>query len=95
MNKDLLNTLTKEQLEKARSCRSSRELLDLAKQEGLELTEEQLQHVNGGGNCGQPDPEMCPHCQSMNTKWTYYDHSDNEIDYVCNDCGHVWKGKFR
>ena len=40
--------LTPEQLEKARACATPEELLELAKQEGFELTDEQLESVAGG-----------------------------------------------
>ena len=40
--------LTPEQLEKARACATPEELLELAKQEGFELTDEQLNAVAGG-----------------------------------------------
>ena len=41
--------LAPELLEKAKACTSADELLELAKSEGVELTEEQLEAVNGGG----------------------------------------------
>ena len=40
--------LTQEQLEKAKACKSVDELMDLARQEGGELTDEQLESVAGG-----------------------------------------------
>lgn len=53
--KDLLfKGLTQEQIEKAKSCKSIEDLLACAQQEGLELTEEQLSAVSGGG-CNDDD----------------------------------------
>ena len=43
-----LDDLTPEQIEKARACASANELVSLAKEEGLELTDEQLESVAGG-----------------------------------------------
>ena len=45
--------LTPEQKEKALACKTPDELLELAKEEGYDLTEEQLQSVSGGswGDC--------------------------------------------
>jgi len=40
--------LTPDQMEKARTCRSSDDLVELAKSEGIELTDEQLDTVAGG-----------------------------------------------
>ena len=48
MKEALLNGLTKEQIAKVKSCKSSEELLALAKAEGVELSDEQLRAVNGG-----------------------------------------------
>ena len=47
------NELTPDQMEKARACKSSDELVELAESEGIELTDEQLDAVSGGSwyNC--------------------------------------------
>ena len=43
-----LDNLTAEQTEKAKACKTADELLDLAKAEGVELTDEQLEGIAGG-----------------------------------------------
>lgn len=45
--------LTPEQMEKARTCKSSDELVKLAASEGVELTDDQLEAISGGSwyNC--------------------------------------------
>ena len=48
MKEELLKGLTKEQIAKVKQCKNHEELLALAKQEGIELTDEQLEAVNGG-----------------------------------------------
>ena len=48
MKKELLNGLTKEQIAKVKACKNGEELLKLAKEEGIELSDEQLEAVNGG-----------------------------------------------
>ena len=95
MKDELLKSLTKEQLERARACKSNKELLELAKEEGIELSEEQLGSVHGGAciQGKQPEHRMCPHCMSNNTDFSYYDESENEVDYYCKDCGHKWEEK--
>jgi bacteriocin-like protein len=49
-----INDLTPEQMEKARACKNSDELVELAKSEGIELTDDQLDSISGGSwyNCG-------------------------------------------
>ena len=53
--------LTPQQKEKAIACKSPEELLALAKEEGVELTEEQLESVSGGWDfsCNGYDPQAC------------------------------------
>ena len=48
MREDLFKGLSEEQLAKVRACKNKDELLELAKEEGVELTEEQLEGVSGG-----------------------------------------------
>ena len=47
------NELTPEQKDKVRACKSSDELIELAKSEGVQLTDEQLDAIAGGSwyNC--------------------------------------------
>lgn len=42
-----ISNLSPEVIAKAKACTTKEELLDLAKQEGIELTEEQLASVSG------------------------------------------------
>ena len=51
MKKELLKGLTEEQIAKVKLCKNSDELLMLAKAEGVELTDEQLTAISGGGAC--------------------------------------------
>ena len=43
MNKLDLNSLTKEQIEKAMACETPEELIELAKKAGIEITKEQAE----------------------------------------------------
>ncbi len=47
--------LTPEQIEKARACASADELFELAKAEGIELSDEQLDSVAGGDSWSLPE----------------------------------------
>ena len=40
--------LTPEQMEKVKACKSAEELIELAKAEGVELTDEQFESISGG-----------------------------------------------
>ena len=48
MKEELLKGLTEEQIARVRACKSNEEILKIAKEEGIELTDEQLRAVNGG-----------------------------------------------
>ena len=43
-----IKDLTSEQMEKAKACASPSELIELAKAEGVELSDEQLEQISGG-----------------------------------------------
>lgn len=45
--------LTPEQMEMARACKSASDLIELAEEEGVELTDDQLEAIAGGAwyNC--------------------------------------------
>lgn len=95
MNKDnLLKGLSEEQIAKVKACRSHEELLELAKKEGIQLNEEQLEAVNGGGCTSEPprgDKLICPKCGSTKTGWTWFPFIGYEC--TCGDCGHTWTKK--
>ena len=43
--------LTEEQKKKAQACKTPEEMLALAREEGYELSDEQLEAVSGGWDC--------------------------------------------
>ena len=56
--------LTSEQIEKAKACETTDDLVELARAEGMELSDEQLDAVVGGDNewycaCNQPTAYSC------------------------------------
>ena len=82
MNDDLFKGLTDEQIAKAKACKNSDEILELAKNEGIELNDEQLEAVSGG--CGTPTPLSqwkCPECRKKAIIWLGGD------NYKCDACG--------
>ena len=89
--KDLLKGLTNEQISKVRACKSQEELLTLAKQEGIELSDEQLAAVSGGNALCESTPPIgkCPYCKSENTAYRNLgpiESSGNPYLFQCNDC---------
>ena len=94
MREELLKGLSEEQIKKVEACKSSEEVLNLAKAEGVELNEEQLEAVSGG--CG--GGKKCPKCGSTNVKRKTEDvdlvehqgPGSKVIAYICKDCKHAW-----
>ena len=90
MKQELLKGLTEEQIAKVKACKSQEEILAFAKEEGIELTEEQLESVSGGctedisGNKGFS--VTCPGCKRY--RWCHWLKKDGEYQYMeCPDCG--------
>ncbi len=54
MRDELFKGLSEEQIKKVKDCKNSEEILNLAKAEGIELSDEQLEAVSGGGCLGTP-----------------------------------------
>ena len=89
MKQDLLKGLTEEQIAKVKACKNQEEIMALAEQEDINLTEEQLDAINGGcfsssGKCGK--------CGSKNIEETYHDRGYAGEYYTCKckKCGHTW-----
>lgn len=86
MKAELLKGLTEEQIAKLKACKSNEEVLRIAKEEDIELTDEQLEAVSGG-DCAAP-PRVCPSCNSTNTG--FVPRTDMVSEWECLDCGHRW-----
>ena len=85
--KDLLKGLTPEQIKKLKACKNRDDLLTLAKDEGIELTPEQLEAVSGGG-------ALCHSSMTKDCKWPncdgvadYVNSHDGTSLYKCRKCG--------
>lgn len=90
MKKELLKGLSEEQIAKAKACKTHEELLKLAKEEGIELSDEQLAVVSGGGLCMSTPTFTCPKCGSTNV--SAYNQTGPAIVWfcTCKDCKHKW-----
>ena len=87
MKKELLKGLTEEQIAKVKECKSQEELLKLAKAEGVELSDEQIEAVNGGGCLSSM---ACPNCGSKDFRKLAIYQVSGCSTYKCNECGHEW-----
>ena len=61
MKKELLEGLTEDQIAKVKACDDVHDLLQLAKDEGVELTEEQLNAISGGACSDTTDERKNTH----------------------------------
>jgi hypothetical protein len=95
MNKELLKGMTEEQIEKASHCKNMTELLSLAKEEGVELSDEQLRQINGGCHSGpQFRSAACPQCGTMaNGEYVETTPGDGHYHFICPHCGYDWNEK--
>jgi len=59
------NDLTDEQKAKVKACKTVEELVELAKAEGVELTDEQLNSIAGGDSFWCPTATSCPNYEIM------------------------------
>jgi len=55
MKKELLKGLTEDQIKKVKDCGDINDLVQLAKDEGVELNDEQLSAINGGACSNSTD----------------------------------------
>ena len=92
MKKELLKGLTPEQVEKASQCKSQEELLALAKKEGVDLNEEQLDAISGGACVGPSYRDAkCPHCfAKVFAEYVETTPGDGRYHFVCPQCGYDW-----
>ena len=97
MRKELLKGLSEEQIKKVEACKSSEEVINLAKAEGMELTDEQLEAVSGGGCLGLS--VKCSECGSKDVKETVEEYDtpgSGGGSYTvrksrCRKCGYKWE----
>lgn len=89
MREELLKGLTEEQIAKIKACKNQEEILKIAKEEGIELSDEQLEAVSGG-SCH--DGAWCPFCYQHNTR--FLDREGNVMIYMCDDCHKEFRASF-
>ena len=88
MNEELFTGLSEEQIAKVKNCKTQEQILHLAKEEGVELTSEQLEAVAGGCETtykkqATVPASRCPKCGS-----THYSGRvcGGNYRYTCFDC---------
>ena len=90
MKKELLKGLTEEQIAKVKACKNNDELLKLAKEEGIELTDDQLEAVSGGV-CTASLPK-CPVCGS--NEFVTEEYQGGSYHYCCTRCQEYWRERW-
>ena len=101
MAEGLLKGLSEEQIARVRACKNTDELLNVAKEEGIELTNDQLAAV-AGGNCTGTSTRIregqivCPRCHRGNCKgyWDYQGPVD-KYEYYCRDCYYTFDTPYK
>ncbi len=92
MKKELLNGLSEEQIAKAKLCKNQDELLKLAKEEGIVLSDEQLAAVSGGICSESTVAVTCPKCGKKFDGSVYRDSCEKNLGkFTCPQCGYTWK----
>ena len=89
MREDLLKGLSEEQIEKVLNCKSVDEILAVAKAEGVELTDEQLEAISGGG-CDAKQYFVCKFC-GKTAAVPLPVIPKKKIYYMCYDCRKTWE----
>ncbi len=84
MREELFNGLSKEQIAKVKACKSADEVMKLAKEEGVELNDEQLEAVSGGSICAP----VCPNCGTKDNVYKSWDEATQD-KYICKKCGAI------
>ena len=87
---ELLKGLTEEQIAKVTACKNQEELLKIAKEEGIELTDDQLEAVSGGMCTNIPKCKICN--SNDNVDEDYYGGS---YHYHCKTCDYYWMERFK
>ena len=87
MKEELLKGLSEEQIAKLKECKNQEEMLAMAKEEGIELNDEQLEAVSGG--CSSDPSTICPKCGSNDC----HDYSilGGARWHKCNECKYEWQ----
>ncbi len=91
----LLGNLKPDVREKVKDCNTPEEMLALAKEEGIELTDEDLDMVSGGwgsDDSGSGGGVQCIACGSTNTSGHSVRADTRYVEeFVCHDCGESWE----
>ena len=93
MKQELFEGLTPEQVERVKACKNQEELLKLAKEEGVELTDEQLNATSGGGLLCSTGIH-CPQCGAGYDDIMFWSErfadGHETVHYECKKCQRQW-----
>ena len=78
--------MTPEQLEEAKALQTPEEMLAYARDNGIDLTDEEMDAIAGGG-AYDDGSKICPHCGSCKTVLKQ-DRDNRKLYYrLCHSCG--------
>ncbi len=82
-----------EQVEKAKACKTPEDILALAREEGYELSDEELDGLSGGWDPVQKAVDRlapaCPQCSSRQVS-VFPMPLTGVTHCVCHNCGYQW-----
>ena len=87
INENMFRDLSDEQKKQFESGPSPEEVLQLAKENGFELTPDQLENISGGGWGNNKGNIRCPKCHSTNVSGGAV---GSGVLYHCNACDNVF-----
>lgn len=88
-----LNDFTSELQAKMQEAKNPEEVLALCKEEGIELSDDDLEKVSGGWSSSDDGGPSCPVCGSTNVTIDATNTSSGLYsveEFTCHSCGHVW-----
>ena len=77
--------LSEEKKDLIANCDTAEEVFDLLKQEGVELTDEQLESVAGGHETSWTGSAICPRCGSTHT-YRFRVNGGDKLYSKCYNC---------
>ena len=83
-----INNLTPEQIEKAKTFKTTAELVDFVAENGIELTDEQLERVAGGSIWDDAEFSEIT-CKGCGKRVTWTGGSDTSV--MCHYCGRYFQ----
>ena len=83
-----IENMTPEQIEQAKKCETPEERLAFVKENGIELTDEQLDAMSGGELWSEAPEGGCPKCHCAT--YSFVDGPNRVYVRKCDQCGCIY-----